>query len=167
MRSLDIAFGLTLATPSGGRSPPFTRGRSAPLPKLRACRSCRRFRDRAAHANAAAAVADVRLSANRSPRRRQSFFGHERRLLDAVGVSWASLVRRGQACPPGRSDAPWRQDAKIDAALLSSSRTASPKTLAPLGSSNDSTSELSLLRACACPPATTLAPDSESWQPLR
>ena len=28
---------LTFATPTGGRSPPFTRGRGAPLPKLRAC----------------------------------------------------------------------------------------------------------------------------------
>jgi hypothetical protein len=31
LRGLDIAFGLTFTTPPGGRSPPFTRGRGAPL----------------------------------------------------------------------------------------------------------------------------------------
>ena len=32
LRGLGIAFGLTFTTPPGGRSPPFTRGRGAPLP---------------------------------------------------------------------------------------------------------------------------------------
>ena len=36
LRGLKAAFDLTLTTPSGVRSTPFTTGRGAPLPKLRA-----------------------------------------------------------------------------------------------------------------------------------